>query len=281
MPHRLWFRLDDVLPLAEHALACPAHRITRAQVLAHAPLRPALVVAGTPPVQVLVSNGLPAWYSDRGAAHGVSTYTWRHTHDTPQHHNHNHNHNDSDSDSDQGTGYLPLGVTSGPGSVIGMLRDARHTGRHWVTIDLDPANGHLITPDHVQVTESRDNLAPADAHWIPATVTAQPVAHGTYPALVPDGYTTDVGFVIPRFDRATVEQIIADLAAIHTNPDMHRDPMPGEYPHLWFTGEVLIVLDEHDDGLTTTYHETDRVHPDLDGRYALGAYTWPWRRTRN
>ena len=28
--HRLWFRLDDVLSLAEHAMACPAHRVTAA-----------------------------------------------------------------------------------------------------------------------------------------------------------------------------------------------------------------------------------------------------------
>lgn len=52
MSHRLWFRL--ALPLAEHAMACPVHRVTAAQALAGAALRPALVWAGTPLLDVSV-----------------------------------------------------------------------------------------------------------------------------------------------------------------------------------------------------------------------------------
>jgi hypothetical protein len=54
------------------------------------------------------------------------------------------------------------------------------------------------------------------------------------------------------------------------------DPMPGEYPLLRLTGDVLVVVEEHDDGEAVTYLEFDRIHPDADGRYAVGAYLWPW-----
>ncbi|TWG28178.1 hypothetical protein FHX75_111329 [Micromonospora palomenae] len=31
MSTRLWLRLEDVLPLAKHALVCPTHRLTGAR----------------------------------------------------------------------------------------------------------------------------------------------------------------------------------------------------------------------------------------------------------
>lgn len=79
MSHRLWFRLEDVLPLAEHAIACPAHGVTAAQALAGAALRPALVWAGTPLLDVLVSNGVPVWYGERATPHAAEAHTWRRT----------------------------------------------------------------------------------------------------------------------------------------------------------------------------------------------------------
>jgi hypothetical protein len=268
MSHRLWFRLDDVLPLAEHAMACPAHRITGAQTLAHAALRPALVWTGTPILDVLVSNGVPVWYGERSTNHTAEAYTWRHINSgrygTAQRPGYD-------------TAYLPLDTAADQLPVIDVLRDARYTGRHWITIDIDSADGHLIRPDRVRVVEHRDELIPDGGEWVPATVTSTAVAGADYPALVADGYTSDTGHELPRFDRSTVEQMVADLDAAHTNPDPGSDPMPGEYPLLRLHGDVLVVLEGHDDGETVTYREADRVHPDADGRYALGAYTWPWQ----
>jgi hypothetical protein len=269
MSHRLWFRLDDVLPLAEHAMACPAHRITGAQALAGAALRPALVWTGTPVLDVLVSNGVPVWYGERSVTQAAEAHTWRHLtsgrYGTAQRPGYD-------------TAYLPLDTTTTDRPpVIDVLRGARHTGRHWVTVDIDPAGRHLIGPDRVRVVEHRDQLIPPGGEWVPATVTSTAVAGASYPALVADGYTSDAGHELPRFDRATVEQMIADLDAVHANPDAGSDPMPGEYPHLRLTGDVLVVLEEHDDGAHVTYLEADRVHPDAEGRYAVGAYTWPWR----
>ncbi|MGK5741499.1 hypothetical protein [Micromonospora sp. URMC 103] len=269
MSHRLWFRLDDVLPLAEHALACPVHRITGAQARGLTPLGAGLIWTGTSTGDVLVSNGLHGWYSEFGDVHTADARTWRHL--SADRHG-------VAGRSDYFQGFLPLQAGCALGPVIGMLRDARHSGRHWVTVDIDPADGHLIGSDRVRVVEHRDQLIPADGRWIPATVTSTAVAGAAYPALVADGYISDSGHELPRFDRATVEQMIADLDTVHANPNRRSDPMPGEYPHLRLTGDVLVVFDEHDDGEHVTYRESDRFYPDAGGRYALGAYTWPWQR---
>jgi hypothetical protein len=250
MSRRLWFRIDDVLPLAEHTMACPAHRLTGAQTRAGAALRPALVWAGTPERDVLVSNGVPVWYGEHGTPHAAEAHTWRHTATgrcgTAWRHGYD-------------SAYLPLD-TGRP--VIGLLRRARHSGRHWVTVDIDPAGRHLIRGEQVRVHEHCDELIPADGQWTPATVASTAVAGGAYPALVAVGYTTDTGHELPRFDRATVEQMIADLDAIHANPDRHSDPMPGEYPRLRLAGDVLVVFDEYDDG----EHVTRRRGWPLPGR---------------
>ncbi len=270
MSYRLWFRLEDVLPLAGHAMACPAHRITGAQARGLAPLTPGLIWTGTSRRDVLASNGLPGWYREFGDVQTAEARTWQHV-VTGRY--------GVAGRPDYFQAFLPLRAGQAVGPVIGMLRDGLHTGRHWVTVDIDPADGHLISPVRVRVVEHRDQLIPPDGGWAPAMVTSSAVAGGVYPALVADGYTSDAGHQLPRFARATVEQMIADLDAVHTNPDRNSDPMPGEYPHLRLTGNVLVVFDEHDDGKHVTYRETDRVQPDGEGRYPPGAYTWPWQLT--
>jgi hypothetical protein len=122
----------------------------------------------------------------------------------------------------------------------------------------------------VRLVDHRGDIAPADARWTPAAVTAAAVAHGIYPALVADGYTVRGDDVLARFDRATVEQMAADLAVANV------DSMPGEFAVLRFDGDVLLVLWEHDAGLQTRQHEIDRVYPDPGGYYGAGAYLWPW-----
>src|SRR4051794_7757753 len=79
MPHRLWFRLDDVLPLAEHAMACLAHRITEAQAAALTPSGPALIWTSTAALNVLTSNGAPPWYGERGPTPAAEAHPWRDT----------------------------------------------------------------------------------------------------------------------------------------------------------------------------------------------------------
>ncbi len=128
----------------------------------------------------------------------------------------------------------------------------------------------MIGPRAVRLVDHRDEIAPPEATWQPATVTAAAVAHGVYPALVADGYTVRGDDVLARFDRATVEQMADDLRT--ANPAS----MPGEIAILRFGGDVLLVLWEHDDGLQTHQREIDRVYPDPDGFFSVGAYLWPW-----
>ena len=47
-------------------------------------------------------------------------------------------------------------------------------------------------------------------------------------------------------------------------------------PVLCFDGDVLIVSWEYGPGTETRCREIDRVHPDADGLYAVGAYLWSW-----
>ncbi len=264
MSTRLWFRVDDVLPLADHAMACPTHRITDAQARARTTLGPALIWTSNATLDALTSNGVPAWYGERGTTHAAEAHAWRHT-GTGRY-------GTAWSDS-YTTAFLPLTAL-----FLDALRHARHDGRHWITIDIHPGDTHLIAPGRVRVVEYRDQLIPDGGRWMPAPV-ASSSTPATYPALVADGYTSDAGFALPRFDRAVVEQMVADLDAVHADRDRRSDPMPGEYPHLRWHHDVLIVLEEHDTGETITYRQVDQVRPDADGRYPVGAYLWDWHPT--
>src|SRR5207249_1900376 len=117
------------------------------------------------------------------------------------------------------TAYLPLDQpTNGTRavSIIGVLRDGRRTGAHWVGIDL-AAGEHLIRPRGLRLVDHREQIAAPDATWKPATVTAGAVADIAYPALAADGYTVRGDDVLARFDRPTVEQMAADLSVVNTD----------------------------------------------------------------
>jgi hypothetical protein len=122
------------------------------------------------------------------------------------------------------------------------------------------------------VVDHRADLLPADTAWTATTVTAAAVWHHRYPALVADGYTVRGDDVIARFDRATVDQMAADLADVHAC----GETMPGEVASLHLDGDVAVVSFSHDDGQKERWVEVDRVHPDRQGFYAIGAYLWPW-----
>ncbi|MEV6493479.1 hypothetical protein AB0M20_33395 [Actinoplanes sp. NPDC051633] len=264
--HPLWFRLDDVLPLAEHAMSCPTHRITGAQAHAAAPTGPALVWTSSPVMDLLTSNGVPAWYGEHGTVHAAEAYTWR---DTSGRYGVSRRRPDD-------TGYLPLTRPDGsPSPVLDLLRSARHNAHSWITIDIGPAADRLITADHVHAVTGRHDLVPAGTTWSPAEVTCPSVDYQPYPALVADAYTTDAGDLLARFHRTTIARMTADLRALHANPDADTDPMPGEYPVLWLDRDVLTVA-EHGDGQQSS-RITDHLTPDDDGYYPLGAYLWPWQ----
>lgn len=272
MLSRIWFRLDDIVPLAEHAMACTTHKLTGAQVCSGGPLRPALVWKGTAILDILQSNGMPVWYSDRGTLHAAEAHTWRH--------NATGRYGTADVDGYH-TAFVPLhGDGVGP-QAIDAIRDARTRGQHWMWVDIDPADAHLLEPHRIGFTRHRNEHVPPGTTWLPAVVTCDAVAGARYPALVPDGYTTDAGYQLPRFDLATVVQIVADLDAVHANPDRGSDPMPGEYPWLYLHGDghgnALQVSEETDDGAVRTVSEVDLAVPDADGRYSVGAFGWPWR----
>ncbi|WP_327038071.1 hypothetical protein [Micromonospora maris] len=261
-PKRLWWHLDDVLPLAEHALAAREHRITGQQVLAKAATKAALIWDSEPDGDWIGSNGVPLWYDKDGSPRRVQAHTWLHTptgtRGTP-------------GQPDRAAGFLRLDRTYRDPkrqSLIKLLRRGAATGGHWLA--LDPTALH--TTAGVEVLDHRDDIAPPDATWAPATVTADAVADLEYPALVAVDYTA-LGGVLARFDYATVRQIADDLDLVRIGD------MPGEHPIITWDHDTAVISWEADDGHTTRRIEADRVHPDTSGRYSLAAYLWPWRTT--
>jgi hypothetical protein len=255
-----WFRLDDVLPLAEHALACERHSLTSAEVLAGATTSPALIFSSNPEGAGLRSNGVPGWYDATGGEQRAHAQTWRHTQTGRSGHDHLGGYQDA---------FLPLTAP-----VVHLLRTAHLTGHSWLSVHIDSRDQHLITPYALQTSEHHGSPVPVSAYWKKTTVTCADVADTGYPALVPVGYTTTDGDVLPRFDRNTIARIVDDLERLRTGP--HADTLPGEYPILRLRGDDLIVLEDQPDHGTWTYRQVDRLQPDRDGYFALGAYQWPW-----
>jgi hypothetical protein len=157
MRHRLWFRLDHVLPLAEHALACFEHRLSGAQAQARAASGPALFWTRTPAGDELTSNGVPLWYGPDGTAHAAEALTWHKPAGPPN----------TDQLGDYTSAYLPLTDNR----LVDLLHLAALTSRNWISISIDPADGHLIRADRITAVASRHDLVPAGTRWIPATVT--------------------------------------------------------------------------------------------------------------
>jgi hypothetical protein len=265
---RFWFRLTEVLPIAEHALLCPQHRITAAQLAAGELLRPALVWTRPWGQETLTSNGVPVWYGRyHDVVHGAEARTWWHQAT---------NRRGTDEQPSPQHRFLALQQRHryGRPPLISLLREGVRRHKHWLVINTDPALADR--PERFELHGERDDIVPADARWRQAVVTARAVADGRYPALVADGYSTRGDDVLARFDRPTVEAMIADLDAVHANTDPDTDPMPGEYAILRMHRGTVSVLWETDDGSRARLVEVDRVKPDPDGYYSIGAYHWPW-----
>ncbi|MDZ5447271.1 hypothetical protein U2F26_31955 [Micromonospora sp. 4G57] len=259
MPHRLWFRLEDVLPLAEHALACPTHRLTRAQVAAGERNGPALTLTRTGHRGVLRSNGVPAWRTGDGDEQAAVSTSWCAAAAS------------SRQEAEENL-YLPLGRANlGQRRLIDVLRAARDLHRPWLAVAPDTWPGTTLDATHVQLLDRREDIAPPGVRWRPVMVTSRQVADRSYPALVADGYTANAGGLICRFDPAT-----ARLLAAETTGPWRLGTMPGEYPLLRFDGDTAVLLEERDTGEETLLDVDECCYPDRDGYYSIGAYRWSW-----
>lgn len=74
---RLWWRLEDVLPLAEHAMACSTQARTAAQPRTLAPGGPALTWTSNGDLDLLTSNGMPSWHHPDGTAQHAVASAWQ------------------------------------------------------------------------------------------------------------------------------------------------------------------------------------------------------------
>jgi hypothetical protein len=252
-----WFRLDDVAPLAAHALGCELHTTTRAEALAGANNGPALIFSSTREAASLRSNGNPAWYDNTGREHVAYATAWWHAPTGRTSHIHL---------ADYVHAFLPL-----TGQVTHLITTARKTGDSWISIHLDARDQHLISPYAIRTASGRDSVVPAGCRWRPAVVTCAETGSVDYPAQIPDGYTTTAGHALPRFDRATIARIAADLEQLRA-----IDAMPGAYPILRLRGDDLTVLEETTYDGNWTWRQVDRLRPDAGGYFALGAYQWAW-----
>ncbi|TNH21812.1 hypothetical protein FHG89_30625 [Micromonospora orduensis] len=264
MSHRLWFRLDDVLPLAEHAAAASAHLRTRRQYRAGVPDQAALIWSHDADGDWLSSNGVPRWYDADGVDHRVLAETWSHTATGAT---------GNPVPTEDGQGFLPLhtGHLDGRRDLLDLLRYARRHEMHWFGLHPDPASE--ATNDRYRISRQRGDISPPLATWTPATVTCDLVGGGAYRAMVATGYTTlSRTAVLCRFPRFAVQRMAAHLDALYPGD------MPGEHPRLRFDGDEVAVEWEDDDGLGSRWFEDDRVVPDANRCYAIGAYRWPWTR---
>jgi hypothetical protein len=264
-PNRLWFHLDDVLPLAAHAAGTNRHSITREQLVAHAPILPALIWNNTSGADTLASNGDPGWYDPNGRPHIAASRSWVHP-----------------ATGRRGTtpagsgGYLPLRSVPNSGfHVIDWLQQAAAAGGHWLSVDLTRPRP-VIGADQLDIRDQRGDLYPPDVTWAPATVACVPTTgSGTYPALVADGYRNTVGGEIARFDTDIVTRMIIDLDSDRV-ADGYR---PGSRAVLRWSGDRVEVFEHHAAGGIPGLRRYDVIGPDAEGRYPIGAHLWPWLRT--
>lgn len=254
---RIWFHLDDVIPLAMHAASTPSHGLTSAQLLARAPLMPALVWEATPDGNRLISNGQPGWFDADGNPHAARGRTWvdpRYATIAPA--------------LDE-VGYLPVrGLPGSTFHLVDWLQQAVAGGAHWLSIDINHRRP-VIGLSGLAVSDQRGDLYPPTATWVEASVACVPATGGgLYPALVADGYASSHGGVLARFDRDTAARMVDDLHRA-------RAHQPGFHAVLRWAGDRIEIYTENTDGLTGL-RRYDVVGPDADGRYPIGAYLWPW-----
>jgi hypothetical protein len=259
VPHRLWWRVTDILPLAAHAAATARHAPFPGRQ--PTPLYPALVWTSDPNGNWLSSNGIPAWYAADGTGHRVRAETWSHpatgTTGNP-------------AQTDPTDGFLPLLAEhlDGRRTLLALLEFASRHRVHWFGLHPDPVA--TATTTRYRIAEHRGDLVPPDATWVPAMVTSAAVDGRAYPALIADGYTALDG-VLARFPPDSLQTLIEEQREAFLSDDT------GTVVQLRQAGALLIVERQEHDDTGLRWVEEDRCHPDADGCYLVGAYQW--RRT--
>ena len=147
---RLWFHLDDVIPLAAHAASTPSHGFTSAQLLARAPLMPALMWEATRDGNRLTSNGQPGWFDADGKPHAARGRTWV----APQ---------DATATTVDEVGYLPVrGLPGSTFHLVDWLQQGAAGGAHWLSLDLTRRHP-VIGPSQLAVSDQRGDRYPPTA----------------------------------------------------------------------------------------------------------------------
>ncbi|MFY1673966.1 hypothetical protein ACN27G_29105 [Plantactinospora sp. WMMB334] len=262
MTHRLWWRVEEILPLAEHAAGMPRQRKTRQQDDARWPDVPALVWSRDAAGDWLSSNGVPIWYDRDGTEYRVRAETWTHTATGAT---------GNPRPNDDGDGFLPLHAVhlDGRRHLLDLLRFARDNEVPWLGVHPDRASNEDNT--RYVISQSRGDVLPADATWVPATVTCDTVGGGYYSALVADGYTALDGGLLCRFPRAEAERMAGHLH------ELSIEDIPAELPVPSVLGPYVVVLRQEDTGEDSTrWIEEDRIPVDADDHFAIGAYQWRW-----
>lgn len=261
MTRRLWWRVEEILPLAEHAAATPRQRKTRQQYRAGWPDVPALIWSRKPDGDWLASNGVPIWYDVDGTAYRVRAETWTYTATGATGNPH----------PNDGDGFLPLHAEhlDGRRTLLDLLRFARQHNVPWLGVNADRTSED--SNDRYLLSHSREDILPPDASWVPATVTSDTVGGDHYTALVADGYSAVDGGLLCRFPRDEVERMADHLHGLSVGD------MPGEHPVLRLGAGFVSVQWEADTGEDSSrWIEEDRVPADADDHYAIGAYQWRW-----
>lgn len=264
MTHRLWWRVEEILPLAEHAAATPQQRKTRQQERAGWRDVPALIWSREPDGDWLTSNGVPIWYGVGGTEYRVRAETWPHTATGAT---------GNPRPNDDGDGFLPLHAVhlDGRRALLDLLRFAREHEVPWLGVNAD--RNSETGKDRYLLSLGREDVLPPDASWVTATVTSDTVGGGYYSALVADGYTALDGGPLCRFPHDEVGRM-----AGHLN-DLSIGDGPSEHPILFLAHGFVIVYREEDTGEDSRrWIEEDRVPADADDHYAIGAYQWRWTR---
>jgi len=253
---RLWFHLDEVIPLAVHAASTPSHGFTSAQLLARAPLMPALMWEATRDGDRLTSNGQPGWFDADGKPHAARGLTWIDARDATV-------------PGVDEVGYLPVrGLPGSTFHLLDWLRRAAADGAHWLSLDLTRRRP-VIGPSQLAVSDQRGDRYLLAATWVEASVACVPATgSGLYRALVAAGHYSNHGGLLARFDRETADRMMDDLHRA-------RARQPGFHAVLRWAGERIEIYTENADGLSGL-RRYDVVGPDPDGRYPIGAYLWPW-----
>jgi len=249
MSDRLWFPLNDVLALAEHAARSGWHRPSPDQRDAN--------VLGTPALVFLIDRGIAFTSSGQrpdSSPPWTSATVWADGHgpDTGSRHRRS-----TATGADDRALYLPLTEPDHTGRALleDLRADAAH-GARWFVLDVDS--------DHVTF-ETRltreDRPSPGAATWIPARVEIAGLL-GPYDAQIADGRTWN-GWAIPRFTAETAARMATDTQALAVR----------HAPDVIQIVRLRVEIVSH---AGTPREEVETVEADADGLFPIGAYAWTW-----